>query len=165
MQFTTILGYAAALFSTASFAPQAWKIIRSRQTRDISLGMYTLTVTAFAAWLGFGILRREWPLVLSNSICLCLAGFILLMKLLPQSGKRKVAETLTKPAKSNRDHSLGNHTIAIHRDRGHHQIVAAGRVSMPSRQSLTSDIPVIPAPCAPPCGHAKASAIAQPIHT
>jgi MtN3 and saliva related transmembrane protein len=94
--FITILGYVAALLSTASFAPQAWKIIRSRQTRDISLGMYALTVTAFAAWLAFGILKREWPLVLSNAICLALSGFILTMKLLPPSGKRKVAKTLTK---------------------------------------------------------------------
>ena len=92
---TTSLGYFAALLSTASFAPQAWKIIRSRQTRDISLGMYVLTVCGFAAWLAFGILRREWPLVASNGICLALAGFILLMKLLPASGKRKVAKTLT----------------------------------------------------------------------
>jgi MtN3 and saliva related transmembrane protein len=91
------LGYSAAVLSTASFTPQAWKIIRSRQTRDISVGMYLLTVTAFAAWLAFGLLRREWPLVLSNSICLALSGFILAMKLLPPSGKRKVAETLTKP--------------------------------------------------------------------
>ena len=91
-----VLGYFAAAFSTASFAPQAWKIIRSHQTRDISLGMYALTVAAFAAWLAFGILRREWPLVLSNAVCLFLSGFILAMKCLPASGKRKVAETLTK---------------------------------------------------------------------
>jgi len=91
------LGYSAAVLSTASFTPQAWKIIRSRKTHDISLGMYVLTVTAFAAWLAFGLLRREWPLVLSNGICLALSGFILTMKLLPPTGKRKVAETLIKP--------------------------------------------------------------------
>ena len=90
-----ILGYAAAALSTASFAPQAWKIIRSGQTRDISLGMYALTVTGFGAWLAFGILRREWPLVLSNSICLMLSGFILVMKCLPVTDKRKVSKALT----------------------------------------------------------------------
>ena len=93
----TSLGYGAAALSTTSFAPQAWKIIRSRKTHDISAGMYGLTVAAFTAWLAFGLLRREWPLVLSNGICLALSGFILTMKLLPPSGKRKVAQTLTKP--------------------------------------------------------------------
>jgi MtN3 and saliva related transmembrane protein len=92
----TGLGYGAAALSTTSFAPQAWKIIRSRKTHDISLGMYALTVAGFAAWLAFGILRREWPLVVSNAICLGLSGFILMMKCLPAAGKTKVAEGLTK---------------------------------------------------------------------
>jgi MtN3 and saliva related transmembrane protein len=88
------LGYTAAALSTASFAPQAVQVIRSGKTRDISLGMYLLTVTAFAAWLAFGILKREWPLVLSNGVCLVLSGFILLMKLLPASARKKVAGSL-----------------------------------------------------------------------
>jgi MtN3 and saliva related transmembrane protein len=91
---TTMLGYLAALFSTVSFAPQAWKIIRSRQTKDISTGMYVLTVMAFALWLAFGILLRQWPLVLSNGICLVLSGFILLMKLLPRRQKTAIARSI-----------------------------------------------------------------------
>ncbi|MES2471237.1 MAG: SemiSWEET transporter [Pseudomonadota bacterium] len=90
-----VLGYAAAFLSTVSFAPQAWKVIRSRKTHDISLGMYLLTVAAFALWLAFGILKREWPLVLSNGICLLLSGFILMMKVLPSSKRKRVADSLT----------------------------------------------------------------------
>lgn len=88
------LGYLAAVCSTLSFAPQAWKIIRSRKTRDISLGMYLLTVAGFALWLAFGIATHQWPLMLSNGICLALSAFILTMKLLPDRQKRQVAETL-----------------------------------------------------------------------
>lgn len=91
-----LLGYSAAALSTISFAPQAWKVIASRKTQGISLGMYLLTVAAFALWLAFGLLKREWPLVASNSICLMLSGFILMMKLLPASGKKKVAGALKK---------------------------------------------------------------------
>jgi MtN3 and saliva related transmembrane protein len=90
------IGYLAAACSTLSFAPQAWKIIRSRQTRDISLGMYLLTVAGFALWLGYGIALRQWPLVISNGICLGLAGFILAMKLLP-AGKRNAAADAVDP--------------------------------------------------------------------
>jgi MtN3 and saliva related transmembrane protein len=94
MNKIAILGYAAAFVSTASFAPQAIKIIKSRKTKDISLGMYLLTVTGFALWLAFGFFQRQWPLVLSNSICLLLSAFILMMKLLPRSKKDAVAKTL-----------------------------------------------------------------------
>ncbi len=91
----TILGYLAAAASMASFAPQAWKVIRSRQTKDISVGMYLLTVAAFVLWLGYGALQHQWPLVLSNGVCFLLSAFILVMTLLPQPQKDKVAATLT----------------------------------------------------------------------
>jgi MtN3 and saliva related transmembrane protein len=90
----TIVGYAAACCSTSSFAPQAWKIIKSRETKDISAGMYALTVSGFALWLAFGALQVQWPLIISNFICLCLSAFILLMKLLPRSNKDAVADQL-----------------------------------------------------------------------
>jgi len=95
MTIITVLGYLAAAASMASFAPQAWKIIRSRETKDISVGMYLLTVSAFALWLAYGVLQQQWPLVLSNGVCFLLAAFILLMTLLPQPQKEKIADTLT----------------------------------------------------------------------
>jgi MtN3 and saliva related transmembrane protein len=96
MKYIPILGYLAAFISTASFAPQAWKIIRSRETKDISLGMYLLTVSGFVLWLLFGVLIGQWPLVLSNGICLVLSTFILTMKLLPRSKKNAVAEAIDR---------------------------------------------------------------------
>ena len=88
------LGSAAALASTVSFAPQALKIIRTGDTRDISAGMYAITVLAFALWMAYGLLLRQWPLVASNVICFVLAGFILMMKLLPDSATRRVSRKL-----------------------------------------------------------------------
>ena len=87
-------GAAAAICSTASFAPQAWKIIRSRDTSSISGKMYALTVAAFLLWLCYGWLRSDWALILPNAICLVLASFILAMKQLPQRKKEAVADTL-----------------------------------------------------------------------
>jgi MtN3 and saliva related transmembrane protein len=78
----------------ASFLPQAWKIIKSRETKDISAGMYLLTVSAFAMWLAYGALQNQWPLVVSNGVCLGLSAFILAMKLLPKADKSKVAATI-----------------------------------------------------------------------
>jgi MtN3 and saliva related transmembrane protein len=91
----TIIGSAAALASTVSFTPQAWKIIKSRRTHDISAGMYTLTVGGFALWTVYGVLLGQWPLIVTNAICLTLSGFILTMKLLPRPKKEAVADALT----------------------------------------------------------------------
>ncbi|MES2253645.1 MAG: PQ-loop domain-containing transporter [Pseudomonadota bacterium] len=97
MRAITILGYLAAMASMASFVPQAWKIIRScsHETKDISVGMYLLTVSAFGLWLAYGVWLEQWPLVVSNAVCFILSGFILVMTLSPQSWKDRVSATLT----------------------------------------------------------------------
>lgn len=98
MEPVTIVGSIAALASTVSFTPQAWKIIKSRDTASISAGMYMLTVTGFALWITYGILLGQWPIIVPNTLCLILAAFILTMKLLPRSKRNKVADALD-PAK------------------------------------------------------------------
>ncbi len=49
--------------------------------------MYAITVTAFALWCAYGVMLGQWPLIASNSICLLLSGFILVMNLLPCRAK------------------------------------------------------------------------------
>ena len=82
-----------------SFTPQAWKIIKSRETKDISAAMYAITVTGFALWLGFGIMLGQWPIIVSNFVCLVLSAFILLMTLLPQRQKDAIADAVDPDAR------------------------------------------------------------------
>src|ERR1700730_9685190 len=95
---TLIIGVLAAINSTGSFAPQAWKIIKMRETKDISASMYSLPVAGFALWLAYVVMLGQWPLIATNGICLVLAAFILVMKILPASGKRAVADALDPAA-------------------------------------------------------------------
>jgi MtN3 and saliva related transmembrane protein len=94
MDPASLVGYAATLCSVSSFVPQAWKVIRTRDTAAISLRMYAITVLGFALWLTYGLLLGQWPLILTNAICLLLSGFILTMKLLPRHRRQAVAAAL-----------------------------------------------------------------------
>lgn len=98
LDWITITGTIGACASVASFTPQAWKIIHERSTKGLSLGMFSLTCIAFAAWTTFGLLKGEWTLIIPNAICLCFALFILGMIALPQREVEKVAETLDREA-------------------------------------------------------------------
>ncbi|HEV2571175.1 MAG TPA: SemiSWEET family transporter [Beijerinckiaceae bacterium] len=89
-----ILGTSAALCSMASFVPQAWRIIRTRDTEGISPGTYFLTVLAFALWTAYGVLLDAWPLMVSNGFNLLLSAFILIMTILPQRIKNAVADRI-----------------------------------------------------------------------
>ena len=60
--------------------------------------MYAITVTGFAFWLVYGLLLGQWPLIVTNGICLALSAFILAMKLLPRPQKEAVADALDPTA-------------------------------------------------------------------
>lgn len=81
MLLSDAIGYVAAFLTTASFVPQAWLTLRTRDVSGISLGMYSVFTTGVALWLLYGWLTRAWPVVLANAVTLALAGFILVMKL------------------------------------------------------------------------------------
>jgi len=98
MDIPVLVGWLATACSTASFVPQAWKVIRTRETEGISVWMYAITVTGFALWTAYGVLLGAWPLVATNSICALLSGFILTMKILPREEKDAVADTLDPEA-------------------------------------------------------------------
>lgn len=76
-----ILGYIGATLTTAAFAPQAIKSIRTRDTKGMSLWMYVMFTVGVAFWLAYGIAMDSWPMILSNSLTLPLAGSILALKL------------------------------------------------------------------------------------
>ena len=95
MSAVTIVSLFAATLSMVSFVPQAFEIIRSRNTEGISLKMYSITVAGFITWLLYGVLLLQWAIIVQNIICLCLSAFILTMKLLPQEKKEAVADAVT----------------------------------------------------------------------
>jgi len=75
------VGYAAAILATSSFLPQAIKIVRSGQTKDISLSMYLMFCSGVALWLIYGFMIHEKPVIVANLATLVLSGTILVMKL------------------------------------------------------------------------------------
>ena len=79
--WTSLLGAAAALCTTVSFLPQLIRAWRTRSTRDISLGMFSVLVTGIFLWLVYGILIGDGPLIAAKAVSLCLTGSILYLKL------------------------------------------------------------------------------------
>lgn len=76
-----LIGYFAAILTTASFVPQAIKSWSSRDLSGISLSMYGLFTLGVALWLAYGIVLDSWPIILANGITLALAGMVLALKI------------------------------------------------------------------------------------
>ena len=75
------LGYIAAALTTLAFVPQAWRTLRTRDTRALSLLMYLVLTVGIAFWLAYGLVLGSWPIIVSNALTLLLAGTILALKL------------------------------------------------------------------------------------
>ena len=81
MTITTFIGLVAAFCTTAAFVPQVVRTWKSRSTKDISLGMFVFYATGILAWLVYGVLIRDLPLIASNGITFVLALTMLGFKL------------------------------------------------------------------------------------
>lgn len=72
---------AAAVVTTFCWVPQALRILRTRDTRAISLITHTAFACGIALWLAYGILIGSPPVIAANAVTLVLIGAILVMKL------------------------------------------------------------------------------------
>jgi len=81
MDCTTLIGTIAAICTTIAFLPQAIKVIKTKHTKDIALGMYIILIIGIALWMIYGILIQRWPIIISNVITFILAAVILVYKL------------------------------------------------------------------------------------
>ncbi|MCB1913542.1 MAG: SemiSWEET transporter [Zoogloeaceae bacterium] len=80
MGLIDVIGFMAAVLTTASFVPQAVRTWRTRETRGISLLMYAVFSSGVALWVVYGFLAPSWPVFAANAVTLVFALAILVMK-------------------------------------------------------------------------------------
>ncbi|MDR4493138.1 MAG: SemiSWEET transporter [Nitrospirales bacterium] len=81
MDWVTVMGYLAGACTTTAFLPQAIKIVKTKHTKDLSLGMYAILTSGIGLWCAYGLINRDWPLLTANLITLVLAGWVFILKL------------------------------------------------------------------------------------
>jgi len=81
MNLVPFLGLAAATLTTTAQLPQLIKILRLKETRDISLIAYLILNAGIILWLIYGIIINDPPLYLANSITVVITLSILYTKI------------------------------------------------------------------------------------
>lgn len=81
IEISEIIGSVAAFLTTIAFLPQVVHVMRTRDTRAISLWMYCIFTTGVALWLVYGLMIGSWPIIVGNIVTITLASIILVMKL------------------------------------------------------------------------------------
>ncbi|MGL5189678.1 MAG: SemiSWEET transporter, partial [Cetobacterium sp.] len=76
-----IIGIIAATLTTIAFFPQVIQVIKSKDTKSISLTMYILFVTGVLLWVLYGFYLNDLPIIIANSIVAVASTIILCYKI------------------------------------------------------------------------------------
>lgn len=79
--WVTTLGFIAATFTTFGSVPQAIKVYKTKETKDLSLWMFLMFSVGTLLWLIYGVFRRDIVLIVANTITFSFVFYIFLMKL------------------------------------------------------------------------------------
>jgi MtN3 and saliva related transmembrane protein len=80
MDAITIIGLFAAAFTTVALFPQLIKVWKTKSTKDISTGMFSLYCGGVFLWFVYGVYLDDLPIMIANSLAFVQAVSILVFK-------------------------------------------------------------------------------------
>jgi MtN3 and saliva related transmembrane protein len=76
-----VVGITAGVFTASSLLPQFLKIIKEKKADDISIPMLLILFTGVALWIYYGTLKKDLPIILTNSFSLLLNVLTLIFRI------------------------------------------------------------------------------------
>ena len=75
------IGVCAAVLTSLSYIPQVRKAWPRGSTKDLSLHMLLVLTTGLLLWIGYGVLKGDWVIVIANSVGAALSASVLAFKI------------------------------------------------------------------------------------
>lgn len=76
-----LLAFIASAFGVGGSLPQIFKILRTRETRALSLATYTMIACSSALWVAYGLAAAVYSIVFWNSLSALLCLWIVGLKI------------------------------------------------------------------------------------
>jgi|TARA_B100002051_G_C16607332_1_gene571303 MtN3 and saliva related transmembrane protein len=80
-----IIGFIAGILTTVAVLPQLIKSWKTKKVMDISPFMFVLLLGGVGLWVVYGIIKNDYPIILTNGISFLLNLSMLLIMLLYKS--------------------------------------------------------------------------------
>lgn len=94
METSQIIGLLAAVFTTAANIPQTYVIIRERSTEHVSSLTYIILLLGTLLWVVYGVLKSDWPIIITNSISSLTSLIILALNFASQRTINRVHQSV-----------------------------------------------------------------------
>lgn len=66
MDLEQIIGIAAGSLTSISMIPQFIKLVKTKDSENISMGMLIVLLTGVAGWIYYGFLKQDWIIIATN---------------------------------------------------------------------------------------------------
>lgn len=76
-----MIGFLAGALTTVSFLPQIVKVLKTRDTRSLSVSMYGLFTLGVFLWLVYGWIVHSPPVIFYNALTFLLSAALLAAKI------------------------------------------------------------------------------------
>ena len=80
INYIQLVGIVAGIFTAISLMPQLIKTFKTKKVEQISLGMIVILMCGIALWIYYGILRKDFPIIATNSFSLLLNVVLMILK-------------------------------------------------------------------------------------
>ncbi|MBB4807839.1 MtN3 and saliva related transmembrane protein [Chryseobacterium defluvii] len=67
-----ILGIIAGTLTSISMVPQLVKVLKEKNVEDLSWVMLLVLIIGVSLWVWYGIIKGEWPIIISNTFSVLL---------------------------------------------------------------------------------------------
>ena len=87
MDWVQLLGLVAGACTSTSTFPQIIKTYRTKDARDISIGMFSILLAGVSLWVLYGIEKSDVPIIATNVLAVILNATMLVFRF--RYGKKK----------------------------------------------------------------------------
>jgi MtN3 and saliva related transmembrane protein len=81
MDRATAIGLTAGALTTLSYVPQLIKTLKTKSTKDISVGMFVTLALGLGMWTFYGFSINSIPVIVANIVSLTLVFVVLIFKI------------------------------------------------------------------------------------
>jgi len=67
MTYENVIGIGAGIFTSIAMLPQLVKVIKTKETTDLSVTTICVLITGVSLWVYYGFLQKEIPIIVSNA--------------------------------------------------------------------------------------------------
>src|SRR5690349_8891746 len=64
------IGIAAGVLTSCSLLPPLIKLIKDKKPEEVPVGMLVVLLGGLSLWIYYGILRTDWPIIITNCFSL-----------------------------------------------------------------------------------------------